>query len=486
MAKISPLQMLEATNWSGLTTKNHIGALYGINPQKASDLMTRIYNVNFGMDLDTYLNQFEPLYLDSDDDFQWELQGSGDRNIPLVQASINGTAVTSTDKPGINFTRFTLTFAEQFFSDVNLIVGEKNEAYPMRIVDAPKPNGSNWDYEVELMTGDPTLFVPSTELAAGKRFSKEWSPVEQTLSKKGGGVTYSSAMKMQNTFSMIRMEDTRPGNMIKRPVQFKFMDDNGKIHTTWMQYADFQFENQFRMEKNKLLMFATPNKTSQDTYIQKGKSGHEIKQGAGIRAQMAPSNIAHYNTFNIKWLTELLLGLSVGKLPQDKRKFVLRTGEWGMYQFAAALEQYAGLYTPLFDTNRVYRGKGNTMGFRGQFLEYMGPNGIEVTLSHESMYDDPVRNKIYHNNGGLAESYRYDILDVGTADGEANIRKVYVKDQSDIMGYIPGLRNPFTPDGKMTVMAHSTDGYTIHRASICGAMIKNPMRCMQIIPNILA
>jgi hypothetical protein len=233
-------------------------------------------------------------------------------------------------------------------------------------------------------------------------------------------------------------------------------------------------------------MFGTANKTDQGTYLNKGKSGYERRQGAGIRAQMAPSNISYYNTFNIKWLTEQLLGLSVGKLSKDKRKFILRTGEWGMYQFSAALENYASLYTPLFDTNRVYMGKDNAMGFRGQFLEYMGPNGIEITLSHEPMYDDPFRNKIMHPNGGTAESYRYDILDVGTSDGEPNIRKVYQKGSEDIMGYIAGLRNPFSAGGKMSAMAHSTDGYTIHRMCVFGAMIKNPMRCMQIIPNMLA
>ena len=486
--KISPLQMYESTNWSGLTTANHLGALFNIEPQKASELLTRIYNVNFGMDLDSYLNQFKPLYLESDDDFEWQLQGSGRKNVPLVSASLTsgGAAVSGTDKPGINTTRFFLTFPEQYFSDVNLIVSKKNEAYPLRIVSTPNQVGMNFEYEVELLTGDPTLFVPIAELAAGKRFSKEWSPVEHTLSKKGGNVHYTSPFKMRNSFSMIRMEDTRPGNMINRPVMFSFQDEDGKLHTTWTQYADYEFEAQFREEKNKLMYFATPNKTDAGTYLNKGKSGYEIRQGAGIRAQMAPSNIAYYNTFNIKWLTEQLLGLSVGKISQDKRKFVIRTGEWGMYQFSAALENYASLYTPLFDTNRVYRGKNNTMGFRGQFLEFMGPNGIEVTLSHEPMYDDPERNKIYHPNGGVAESYRYDILDVGTADGEPNIRKVFVKGQEDIIGYVPGLRNPFSLDGKNNIMANSTDGYALHRAAVVSTMIKNPMRCIQIIPNILA
>lgn len=487
MAKISPLQMYEPTNWTGLTTDNHIGSLFGIEPQMASDVLTRIYNVNYGMDLDSYLNQFPVKQLKSDDDFQWKLQGAGKKNIPLVKAALSfgGAQVSGSDKAGLNHSRFFLSFPEQYFTDVNLIVGEKNETYPILIVDDPKPEGSNWTYEVELLTGDPTLFIPVDDLAAGKRYSKEWSPVERTLSKKGGGVHYASPFKMQNTFSFIRMEDTRPGNMIKRPVAFSFMDEEGGKHTTWMEYADYEFNAQFREEKNKLCYFSTPNKTSQGTYVNKGKSGFEIKQGAGIRAQMAPANIAYYSSFSITWLTEQLLGLSVGKLASDQRKFLLRTGEWGMYQFSRSLEDHVQLYLPLFDQNRVFKGQGNSLGFRGQFLEYIGPNGISVTLSHEPMYDDPERNKIYHPDGGVAESYRYDVLDIGTADGEPNIQKVSISGMDDIMGYVPGLRNPFSLSGKNNIMANSTDGYTMHRAAYVGVMIKNPMRCLQIIPNIL-
>jgi len=478
--KISPLQEYKPTDWSGLTTKNHLGALYGIEPQKASKLVSRIHQINFGMDLDTYLNQFGTKELESDDDFTWMLQGTGDKNIP-----IQGFSAANMAKPGINFSQFTVSFSEKQFFATEVIVGEKNEKYSLRIVDDGVLNGNYWDYPVQLMTGDPQLFFPPAELAIGKRFSKEWSVVEQTLSTRGGGVNYTSPFSMRNSFSMLRIEDTRPGNMISRPIGHTIIGENNKKYDVWQQYADFQLERQFRKMKNRLLMYATSNKTAQGNYMQKGDSGYEIKQGAGIRQQMESSNTAFYNKFDIKWLTQVLLGLSVGKLTEGERKFVLRTGEWGMYQFHLALEEFATLYTPLFDTNRVFKGKGNAMGFRGQFLEYLGPNGIVVSLMHDPMKDDPERNKIKHPDGGLAESYRYDILDMGMVDGEPNIQKVAIKGQSDIVGYVAGLRNPFTPDLANNIMSNPVDGYTVHRATHCGVMIKDPTRTASLIPNIL-
>jgi hypothetical protein len=491
MPKISPFQMTEAQAWAGLTTKNHLGAIYQANPQAASKLMTRIHQTNFGLDLDTYLGQFTPLYLDTDDDFEWELIGTAKKNVPLVEARIAGSPVTAASEAGKNFAEFELVFPEQWFSDENIIVGHKNEVYPMQVIADPTPEGSNWVYRVKLITGDSDLFVPFEELAAGKRFSKDWSLVEPTLSKKGGLINFTSPFKMRNSFSMIRMQHTVPGNMIDRPMATAWKGDDGKTYTTWTQYEDYQFDMQFRMEKNRLLMFARSNKGANGEYFNYGKSGFIKKQGAGIRQQMEASNTSFYNDFTIEYLLDVMLDLSEGKLPTDKREFVLRTGERGAVQFHKALEDHSQLFTPLRNDSRMYSAGGHEgvkmgYGYGGQFVEYMGPQGIKVSLSIDSLYDDRERNKIYHPDGGVAESYRYDILDVGTTDGEPNIRKVYVKGQEDFMGYEPGLRHPFSRGGERNIMANSVDGYTIHRGSICGCMVKDPSRTATLLPNILA
>jgi len=492
MPKISPFQMTEAQAWAGLTTKNHLGAIYQSKPQLASKLMTRIAQTNFGLDLDSYLDQFSPLYLDTDDDFEWDLIGSAKKNVPLVEARIAGTAITAADTAGLGFTEFELVFPEQWFSDENVIVGEKNEVYSVQIIADPTPEGANWVYRVKLITGDPDLFFPFEELASGKRFSKDWSLVEQTLSKKGGLVNFVSPFKMRNAFSMIRMQHTVPGNMIDRPFATAWRDDQGNVHKTWTQYEDYQFDMQFRQEKNRLLMYAHSNKTTDGKYKNFGKSGHIKKQGAGIRQQMEASNTSYYNNFSIDYLIDILLDLSEGKLPSDRREFVLRTGERGAVQFHKAIENNVQLFTPLYNESRMYKAGGGLSGVKmpygygGQFIEYMGPQGIKVNLSIDSLYDDRERNKVYHPDGGVAESYRYDILDVGTSDGEPNIRKVYVTGSENGMGYEPGLRHPFSRGGERNIMAHSTDGYTVHKWAICGAMVKDPSRTAQIIPSILA
>ena len=63
------------------------------------------------------------------------------------------------------------------------------------------------------------------------------------------------------------------------------------------------------------------------------------QQGAGIRQQMEVSNTSYYNKFSIDYLIGVLLDLSAGRLPSDKREFVLLTGEYGAVQFHEAIEE---------------------------------------------------------------------------------------------------------------------------------------------------
>lgn len=486
---ISPLQKYEPKDWSGLTTENHLGSLYGLEPQLVSNVIEHIYNVNLGEDFISFINQFPTLYLDDDRPYEWLLQGADEKNIPLVAAyqSDLSTAVT---KAGIAHSRFYMVFPERWFEATDVIVGNKPDTYKVRLVSDPILLGMNFAYEAELVTGDATLFIPAAELAAGTRWSKEYSQVEQTLSKRGGGVTHTSPFRMSNIMSMIRKEYEVPGNMIRKgenkPLAFSWKDQNGTIQTRWIKKLDWDFLVQFRKEKARLLMYGNSNKKADGTYGNKGESGYEIRSGSGFLEQISPANIFPYNTFSLDWLSEVALGLSVGKLTEDKREFVLATGEYGMYQFHKATQEKVAMWTPNFNQDRVTM-NGNKMSYAGQFMEYTFINGIKFKVMHDPMMDDPVRNKVYHPNGGLAKSYEYLLMDVGTQNGESNVQKVAIKGDEEIFKYIPGFRDPFSPnDGATPAMTVSpVDGYKVMRGFIGGIRIKNPMRMARFVPQII-
>lgn len=495
MKLISPLQEYEPKDFSGLVTTNHLGALYQEKPTETSNLVTMLYRANKGLNFGMILRQFTPFECKTDADFRWHLQGDSRKNVPLVGAYVNGALVTTatTARIGVAGAQFDLVFHERYFSDTNLIVGEKNSVYPIRIVGIPEPFGAGmWKYRCELFTGDTTLSIPVEELLPGKKFSKEWSIVSKTLSVKGGTPNYTSPFAMRNVFSMIRMEVTHPGNMISRPVAFSWpaVDENGKqkLFTTWTQYADWEFEQQFQDMRDKLINFATLNRTADGQFLQKDISGFEIEQGAGLEQQIESSNVSYYNGYDldVEWLTEHIMDLTDNEKGYgEPRKIVMRTGKWGAYNWSLALKDYSTLYTPLATDKMIYDAGGG-FGFKDNFVEYRGPDGSILTVLVDPAYDDRERNKIMHPSGrGVAKSYEYQILNVGKVGGEDNIRPVTVKNGSDIMGMEPGLRDPFQPNLPSRFMSNGKDGYTMHRAYIGGIMVKDPTRCATIRPSIL-
>lgn len=491
---ISPLQKFTPQDWSGLTTENHIGAMYGQMPIMVSNLVDNIYDVNLGLDLDRFMDQFDTLEIERDAPFEWMLNSQSPfKNIPLVQYYTDLALSTQGATPGVGFSSFYLEFPDRIFeaTDVLGYGYTAKETYQMRVMSDPKPNGSNWVYEVQLVTGDANLFVPSTDLVAGQRFVKMFSAVEQTLSQRGSSsITFSSPFRMQNRCSMIRAEYMVPGNMIDQkenaPLGFFFIDAQGKKHTTWIGKLDYDFMVQFKRQKAMLQIYAKANKTPQNMYALKGESGYEIKMGSGLLEQISPSNIHYYNTFDLDVLSDILMSLSVGKLPEDQRRFVLGTGEYGMRQFHKAVETKSVAY-PLNRTESRITGSGFNMGYSGQFVKYGFINGIEVELVKIPFLDDPSLNPIPHPDGGLLSSYEYLILDFGTSQGKPNIQKVRVKGQEDIFKYIPGLRDPFTPNNSATkpgMTVSKVDGYEVLRAHTGGIKVHNPMRMARFIPNL--
>jgi len=492
--KQSKFQVTGDKRWAGLTTKSHIAKVFGQQPQMVSSVTHRMLSASGVKNLDTTLSALPTKYVDDDEDFTWKLVGASERNIPLVECRENGAVVTS-GNVGVGGTEFELVFPELYFSDVNVIVGEKNELYQFRIMADPEQEGTNYVHRVTLM-GAATNGVPFAEVSPGKRFSKDFSPVETTLSIKGGDISFSTPIEMRNEFTTLRMEHKVPGNLLGHRVGTTVvgLDANGnkKELNIWMQHVEWKFDLEFSKEKARALMFARSNRGENGEYNDFGKSGHVITQGSGVREQMEVSNTTVYNAdqFSITLLESILYDISEGKLDFNDRTFVVKTGERGMAQAHKAIMTQASGWQALTNSNpatyqrtsSMYNSNSFKAGF--QFTEWLAPNGLHIIFEADPMYDDKVRNKILHPAGGVAESYRYDILYVGNSE-EPNIQKVMVKGTSDYHGYVSGFRNPFTGEVNNTHMGTMEDSATYTRYTSIGAIVFDPSKTVSLIPSIL-
>ena len=117
--KLNRFQTQTFQGWKGLTSENHLGAIFKLAPQKATNLMVQLLAWHRGKTLDTFLNAFPTREFENDEEYYWEVIGSSKRNIPLVEArDENGSSVTGEDKMvGAGLAPFQLVFAEDYFAD---------------------------------------------------------------------------------------------------------------------------------------------------------------------------------------------------------------------------------------------------------------------------------------------------------------------------------------------------------------------------------
>lgn len=99
----------------------------------------------YGKTLDTFLSKFTTKTFDSDDEYTWDVIGSSLRNIPLVEArNCDGEVIQAGDaNVGVSGEPFYLVFAEDWFAFGEVIVGDLNEIYPIRVLDEGRNEGQN-------------------------------------------------------------------------------------------------------------------------------------------------------------------------------------------------------------------------------------------------------------------------------------------------------------------------------------------------------
>ena len=374
------------------------------------------------------------------------------------------------------------------------IVGNLNELYQFRVLGDPRMEGTNAVYKVELAGGN-TTGCPAERLLAGERFSIEAAFVEKELSRKVGDIRFSTPVSMRNEWSNIRIQHKVPGSMLNKKLAVGIpvvRDGKRDVKNMWMHVVDYEVEVQFSEYKNNALAFGRSNRNANGEYMIFGKSGNVIKTGAGLYEQMEVANTMYYNTFSLKLLEDALYELSAAKLDFGDRYFVIKTGERGAIQFhKAVLNAVSGWTQFVTDGNAAIIKKtssnlhSNALSAGFQFVEYLAPNGVRVKVDVDPYYDDVVRNKVIHPNGGVAMSYRYDIMYIGTMD-QPNIFKCQIKGQPEYRGYQWGpFRNPFTGASNNPYASFDEDAAVIHKYATLGVCVLDPTRTMSLIPAVL-
>jgi hypothetical protein len=475
-SNLNNLQVTSTKSWAGLTTDNHLFSIYANDVQLASDIVTEVYHKMGQVGLDSFMSKYPTKIFPHDGEYEWMLKGDSRRAISIVSYSAADTA-----RPGVAKGVFLLTVAEKYFVASDFISFDDVD-HGVRVEDDGTPDGLNTVYTVRHMRADNTYFIPTELLRTGRKVSKLYNLVTNTLNDQYGETSFSSMFKMRNQFSNLSKKYVVPGNMQDRQMLIKLTDSSGKATTVWTKLQEMEFHFQWQKEKANQLMYSTLNQNDNGTFTQKAPNGFPIKVGAGLREQISPAYKFYYNTLTLEYLLEVFTNLSINILPEDQREFLVLTGERGMIKFHQMLEDKVGVMVPLGDVERI-KGSGQNKGFGGQYKQFMGPQGIKITVAHMPQYDDTVTHRMEHPEGGYIENYRMTVFNIGTTNGEPNIQKVAPQGRSELKWYVPGSTNPTGPQ-RGGMGASPVDGYEMFCFTTQGIMLRNPLSACELIPDV--
>ena len=508
--QLGKFTMQHFTAWApNITKKTHITSIFGKQTQKVPGVMVQLMAFKYGRTLDTMLSKLPVKEFENGEDYVWDVVGSTERVIPLVECrDENGVVVDSTHSAnvGAGTQPFYLVFDEHWFFDGETIEGNLGNRYPLRILGDAREEGTRYVYKVETM-GGITDGVPAERLLPGEQFSYGAAFVEGGLSRKVGGIRHAIPVSLRNEWSHIRIHHKVSGDMmddklaiavpINKPV------NNGyqvQMVNSWMLNVDFELEKTFRDYKNYAWAWGRSNRNKNGEYTNIGKSGDVIRTGDGLYAQLENGgNVIWYNDFSLKLIEDALYNLFAGKADFNERSVVLSTGEKGGMLFQkAALSDGSG-WKSMFEFDAAQVGlmkKANNASapWGGavsvavpQVTEYIAPMGIKITLEIDQSKDNINASgyKIGHPLGGPASSYIFDILDLGSSV-TPNIQKCKIKGHPDEWrGYEAGMRNPFNGDWNNDHMSNDEDAAVIHKMADSGIVVWDPTRTVRIMPDIL-
>lgn len=472
---VNGLQLYQGKKFAGLTESNHLANAFLTEPEMVNNTLSFVFGYKYNNPLSLFTGGLGKTRMLTNREYDWRLIGDLERPIKITRVL---SEIGST--PGLYNQIFRIVLAEKEFASGEVLIPD-NRDYPVLVVGDPIQDGVDFIYTVQLVNPDPAAFMPPALLAVGKEFSKDYSAYEEGSSR-SGLTTYGSPFQMRNHLTTQRKHREITGSA-QTDVMAILMKDpkTGKTSALWSDVQEWTFLAQWYRELDRSLLYSIYSANPNGTNPLKGETGRPTYVGAGLRQQISPSNKRQYTNLTENVIREFMLDLTYNVKGDGDAKFIAMAG-WGfMDAFDKAMKKSIAGWN-LVDSKFV-SGSGQNLTLGGQFLTYKGINGIEMTVVHQPLYDDPTHNRQLHPvTGRPVESYRATFIDYGMYGGESNIIKVAKKDRESVMWYTGGSTGPGGHNNSASRLGSSSfDGYKVEVLSESGIMIQNPMSCGELI-----
>lgn len=479
MAQLQSSLITRQMPWhSTMTEKNHLGKALIIKPEVFEDYMTQIFTSQFYSDnpLTTQLTGAGKKKTINSTEWEWSLRGASGRPL-IITENILEAGVT---QPGIGKTTFRIKLDEPWWVAGD-IIHPGNKKFQCRIQEVIGQKGNGTVYAIRLMSDADATFLPLQYLEVGTTWSKLFSQYEEAA-EQSGSTLYALPITLKNRMSRYRKMYQVTGDAVNEVLAVKIPDSTGKLHDTWLKYAEVEYWMQWYKELERGAWYSR----STDTVL--GANGRPIYSGPGVQEQLEDSHVHNYSFLSAKLIEEYLMDIFYGRVkPGQKRSIKAYTGEYGMIQFHNAIQDWVNQsgFIKVVDqfmvdkTKSEYNQNAFVAGY--QFVKYRMANGCELELVHNPLYDDrEINSEIDPVTGYPIESMRYTFLDFSEGGLKSNIQWMD-KANGFKLGYVAGLHTPYGPVTKNSLMSHAGDYYSMHVQKQFGIHIDDITRCGELI-----
>jgi hypothetical protein len=357
--------------------------------------------------------------------YRWKLQGAEYKCGRIVENLEAGNLA-----PGLNGTTFRFKLAPDMVYMYPDVVFPEDPEYPIQIVEGPIYDGTGNIYLGRLQGDRPERYLPPYLLEIGREFSKVWTSVPSEYNEWFGTQQYPNSFMLESQVGAFAQKLTITDKALREQgrLGIDFMVD-GKVVKKFWPMAEAKMWDELYQSMEAQMWYG-----KKETVAGPGQNSYWQKTGPGIREQLKDGNTEYYNgPLTETRLKDYLMSIFFGKEDEQNRKVVAVTGTLGSILFHDMLAAEASSFLTL-DTNFIDRVSNGTAGkhlaFGAQFTHYRGPEGIEVTLLKNPMYDSTRYQKRKHPiyTEMPIDSARFTFLDFGSSGGENNISMLKVKD----------------------------------------------------------
>lgn len=484
---VSPLQVYQSRDFTGLTESNHLSNAYLTEPEKIGSILAYAFGIQENNVLSLLTGGIGNTLYVTNREYEWDLHSQSDRAIEVGEDSPDASNPT----PGYGGQPVKLILAEKWFESTDNLIADDGKTSVHVMGESYQASSGGWVYTVQNNDPNPESFIDPEFLKLGARWSKEFSSVEE-YSLKGGGNGYSTPYKLRNQLTTLRKTYKVSREAAKAVMIIELYNpvDEKQKTRLWTKLAEWTNMAYWYREMDKSYIYSQYNKNRDGYVTTQGENKRPVYHGAGFREQISPANKRYYTKLTYEILDEFLLDLSYAATKWGgDHKFVALTGKMGMREFDKAIKEYArGNNITITDSGTFITGKGDDLTFTGYFRTVKFMNGIELTVKEFPPYDDLVRNRALHPISlKPIESYRFTILNFGRKNGRSNIRKVALKDSEMAMWHVSGSTDPYGGVAKSigTQKSSGIDGYEVHFLAQCGIMVEDPTSCGELIMRIV-